>query len=629
MRTTHLTRRGPLLAAGALALPLAAALALPAGASTPRADVRLTNDSPALSGYVSNYTMVTGQPYTDPTLSECSRSRGRQNEPSDAVDPRNPQVIIGSSNDYCGVYNDGVDENGAPIPSGPIWLGYYRSQNGGASFRSSLVPGYPGDTSPYASRAHIRTASSGDPVLAFDGAGRLFAGSESSDDAAGSPKTFGDVYVATYANPDGPGGPTIKDGKEFKRSVIVAKGSAAPFLLGKFNDKTAIAADRTQNPDTRGNVYFAYSRFVGNGGSNIYFSRSTDHGVTFSHSILLTTSENSVQFADIAINGDGTVTVTWLSELSRGGQTVDAARYAVSTDGGKTFSKARTVQTFEGYAAQDVPQPTASTPEAKNDPASPEDGTDAFGSARDCGVLDSACASGYIFFRHDTQVRSSADQTRPSDHQVYLLADPSVPGSEVATGTTYGSIEVGTGSQEAVYAIRFNPLTGAKSNFVRIAPEKRGHQLFPDVAVERGVVHVLWWDSRNDACYSPKRPIGNCADGSLVPSLDVYGATLGSNLKAVGTTRLTDVTSNPNWDQFAGRTVPFAGDYLWIDSAAGTTYGVWTDYRDTVPGNDPRTTSTRGDVKQCRHLLADGTYSGDTCPRAGGIDQNVYGDLSP
>jgi hypothetical protein len=199
----------------------------------------------------------------------------------------------------------------------------------------------------------------------------------------------------------------------------------------------------------------------------------------------------------------------------------------------------------------------------------------------------------------------------------------------VATGTTYGAIESGVGGQSAVYAIRFNPVTGAKTGKVRIAPEATGHQLFADVVADSGTVHVMWWDSRKDRCYSPARPVGNCSNGALVPSLDVYGATLNSELKAVGVSRVTDVTSNPNWDQYAGRTVPFAGDYLWIDSGAGVTYSTWTDYRNTVPGNDPRTTGTRGDVKQCRTPLGDGTYTGDKCPRAGGLDTDIYGDLSP
>src|SRR6266446_8221346 len=170
-------------------------------------NVRLTNDFSG--GYVSAYTLATGQPYTDAVLSECSIARGRQNEPAVAVDPRNTSVLIGSSNDYCGVYAGSTPGNF--VAAGPIWLGYYRSENSGASFQSSLVPGYPGDTSPYAALANIRTASSGDPVIAWDNHGRVFMGSESSGDPAGTAKTFGDVWVASYDNPAGETGQTLED----------------------------------------------------------------------------------------------------------------------------------------------------------------------------------------------------------------------------------------------------------------------------------------------------------------------------------------------------------------------------------------------------------------------------------
>jgi hypothetical protein len=613
--------------AAVVAAPLVVLGALSASGSSAGVDVRLSNDSPATSGYVSNYTAVTGTAYTDATLTECSGSRGRQNEPSVAVNPRNPAVIVGSSNDYCGVYNDGEDADGAPLPVGPIWLGYYRSEDGGGSFQSSLVPGYPGDTSPFGARAEIRTASAGDPVLAWDGDGRLFAGAESSDDPAGSKKTFGDVWVATYENPAGENGAPIDDGMEFRRSVVVATGASAPNLLGVFNDKTSIAADRTSNPATRGNVYFAWSRFTGNGGSNIYVVRSTDHGATFSTPRLLTTSENDIQDPDIAIRGDGTVTVTWVSESKKSAQ--DSVRYAVSTNGGATYSPARTLTSFTSYDAQDVAAPTASRPVSGPDFEGGEAEAPA-ATARDCGVLSAACESNYIFFRRTTSPRSSADQTAPGNPLVYVVLDPVVPGSEVLTGTTYGAIEPGVGGQSAVYAIAFNPRTGTKTGLVRIDQQENGHQLFADVVADSGVVHVMWWDSRNDTCYSRTRPVGNCANGDLTPSLDVYGATLNQiSLKAEGISKLTDVPSNPNWDQFGGRTVPFAGDYLWVDSAGGHTYVTWTDYRDTVAGDDPRTTGTRGDVAQCRDKRPDGSFTGDTCPRAGGLDQNIYGALSP
>src|SRR4029079_3788214 len=184
-------------------------------------------------------------------------------------------LLIGSSNDYCGVYQP--PGSATPSPVGPIWLGYYRSEDGGASFRSSLVPGYPDDTSPYAAQAHVRTASSGDPVIAWDGHGRVFMGSESSDDPAGTAKTFGDVWLATCvrrseklgADPDAAGIDTSKDGLDYRNTTVVASGSSAPNLLGNFYDKTAIEADRTGGR-CDGNVYFSYSRFSGNGGVAVY-----------------------------------------------------------------------------------------------------------------------------------------------------------------------------------------------------------------------------------------------------------------------------------------------------------------------------------------------------------------------
>jgi hypothetical protein len=581
-----------------------------APASTPGGDVRLTND--VGGGYVSDYTLVTGVPHSDPTLTECGRSRGRQNEPSVAIDPRNSRVLVGSSNDYCGVYNDGVDADGAPIPSGPIWLGYYRSTNGGAGFTSSLVPGYPGDTSPYAARAHIRTASAGDPVLAWDNHGRVFAGSESSDDPAGSKKTFGDVWVATYRNPQGEAGPTGNDGKEFVRSEIVARGSSAPDLKGKFNDKTAIEVDRTGGA-CDGNVYFAWSRFTGNS-SNIYLSRSTNHGATWSHPALLTQRVNDVQVPEITVTGNGHVYVTWVATIGNKRTETDAVQYAKSRDCGATFAPGKTVVSFEGYAHQD-------------------------GSSRDCGDTISACPSGYTFFRADTTPRSATDQNNRSNENVYIVYDAAF-GPDVPTGSTYGMVSSGVGSLSAVYYTVLNGATGTHTAPVLVDRPTKQHQIFPDIAVNRGTAHVLWWDSRRDsscanATACARQPIGNTADRHVVSdALDTFARAFPvANGPAASTSvRLSDTSTNPNYEQFSDRTVPFAGDYLWIDSVGTKTYGVWTDWRNTVPGTDSRETTETGtaeptegaDVMQCRVGTA-----GDTCPRAGGLDQNIYGDLAP
>ena len=612
-----------------LALITAGVVATVAVAS-PGADVRLTNDAPETSGYTSDYTLVTGQPYTDITLSECSQSRGRQNEPADVIDPRDTNVIVGSSNDYCGVYNASSD--GIPQAVGPIWLGYYRSENGGASFTSSLVPGYPGDTSPYASRAQIRTASAGDPVLAWDAEGRLFAGSESSGDPAGTKKTFGDEWVATFVNPDGPTGATSNDGKEFLRSVTVAKGSSAPNLLGTFNDKTAIEADRTSSV-CHDNVYFAWSRYSGNGGNSIYFSRSTDHGATFSSPLNLGPSNAELQNPDIAVTGNGHVYVAFRRIANAKKNVANAVMITKSIDCGKTFSAPKVVKTFTPYDATDVPDPVSPTApsSAKDDPFS-DANTDASGAARDCGSRADHCQSNYTFFRRDTQVRATADQADTSSENVYIVYDPSKPGTQVATGTTYGSEGSGTGSQSGVYFVRYNGATGAATTPKLIDNEAYGHQLFPDIAVDGGVLHVLWWDSRRDPAYSPARPVGNEPDGTVVPSLDVYASTSSDGGATWSTAvRLTDVTSNPNYEQFDNRQVPFAGDYLWIDAQHGQTFGTWTDWRNTVGGTDlrePASDATGGDVLQCR-TESNGSWGSDTCPRDGGLDQNIYGGHTP
>jgi hypothetical protein len=575
------------------------------------ADVRLSNDFPG-GGYVSTYTMATGIPYSDATLDECSRSRGRQNEPSVAVDPRNVNVLIGSSNDYCAVYNDGVDANGAPIPSGPVWLGYYRSESSGASFRSSLVPGYPGDASPYAALADVRTAGAGDPVIAWDGHGRVFMGSESSGDPEGSPKTFGDVWVARFDNPGGVNGNTLDDGKRFLGSQVVGKGSSAPNLLGVFHDKTAIEADRTGGR-CDGNVYFAWARFTGGRISNIYFVRSEDHGETWSHPMNLTPRSGNLQDPDISVTGNGNVYVTYDVGASTNGQP-DGVEIVKSTDCGKTFGPSTLVTTYEPYNAQDR--------------------TDSGGFARDCGDFADHCQSGYTFFRRGTSTRSTADPYDAAHEWVYIVYDASKPGTEVDTGTTYGSLASGRGSQSAAYFVRYDGATGTATAPRLIDAQPVGHQAFPDISADGGVLHTLWWDSRADPCYSPARPIGNCANRTTVPSLDVWGAVSFDNGSSwTGRRRINTVTSNPNYEQFDGRSVPFAGDYLWVTSLGGYAFGTWTDWRNTVPGTDARESASEdndaADVLQCRALLASGAYSGDTCPRAGGLDQDIYGALAP
>ncbi|MDX6482466.1 MAG: hypothetical protein QOE95_237, partial [Gaiellaceae bacterium] len=516
------------------------------GASTPGADARLTNDchpDPGCgAGYVSSYTLATGVPYTDATLDECTISKGRQNEPAVVVDPRNTNVLLGSSNDYCGVYNQGILAGAV----GPIWLGYYRSLNGGSSWTSSLVPGYPDDRSPYAALSTSRTATAGDPVIAWDAHGRAFFGSESSGDPAGTAKTFGDVFVARYRNPDGPDAPTTtRDGLEYYGSTVVADGSSAPNLLGVFHDKTAIEADRTGG-SCDGNVYFSWARFSGNGGEGIYFSRSTDHGVTFSSPMKLSSSIPSVQFPDISVTGNGHVYVTFRTYADTG-QSTNAIYIAKSTNCGKTFGPAAQVTGFipSDAADQSAPEATPSPQLQRDDPLSGE-GDAGSSTARDCGDFADHCLSGYTFFRRDTQVRSTADQLDTTREWIYMVYDATKPGSVTNSDSSYSSAGAGKVGQAATFFLRYNGANGTHTTPIVIDNQGSGHQVFPDISADGGVLHAIWWDSRFDGCYSVTRPIGNCANRTTTQSVDVFGAQ-STDRGATWPTKsqVTDYKSNP------------------------------------------------------------------------------------
>jgi hypothetical protein len=215
---------------------------------------------------------------------------------------------------------------------------------------------------------------------------------------------------------------------------------------------------------------------------------------------------------------------------------------------------------------------------------------------------------------------------------IYLTFDAAKPGTEVNTGTTYGATASGKGAQSAVYFMRYDGAAGTATTPTLIDNETQGHQFFSAISADAGILHALWWDSRNDPSYSAKLPIGNDASGNVHAALDVFATTSGDGGAHWATPiRITAVTTNPDFEQFGNREVPFAGDYLWLTSVGSKAFGAWTDWRDTVAGADQRELggSVEGaDVKQCRTLIS-GAWTSDQCPHDGGLDQNIYGTVVP
>ena len=109
----------------------------------------------------------------------------------------------------------------------------------------------------------------------------------------------------------------------------------------------------------------------------------------------------------------------------------------------------------------------------------------------------------------------------------------------------------------------------------------------------------------------------------MIAALDVY-ATTSSDRGSTWTTpvRITAASTNPNFEQFSNREVPFAGDYLWVTSVGSSAFDAWTDWRES-------TGSVEGaDLKKCRTFIS-GAWTGDQCPHEGGIDQDIYGSVTP
>jgi hypothetical protein len=291
--------------------------------SVAAADTRVTNDTDG------TYTRFNGTP--DATMTSCSTGRRTQNEPSVAVDPGNPAIMVAGSNDYCAEIQNG---------SGNVWTGYYRSTDGGAHWSNSLVPGYPADDSGAgtASPAHGSCAAAGDPTQSFDGVGHLYYGFICFNRTK---PTNGSIYVARYDD----------HGASYVRTVRVERGT--PSVWGLFQDKINVAVDQSVDGGTSGNVYVAWARYPGQAANNVlFFTRSTDGGRTFEEPLRLTGGQAEEQFADIGIGPQGAVYVTY-REIAHQKSTQNRIRIVRSTDGGQSFSAPTTVASIDPFDSTD------------------------------------------------------------------------------------------------------------------------------------------------------------------------------------------------------------------------------------------------------------------------------------
>jgi hypothetical protein len=548
-------------------LPLTLAFALgPTGVGF-GADVRVTTD--ATPGSYVRYDAT-----SDATTLACSTGRRPQNEPTVAIDPSAPQVVVAGSNDYC-----------AQILNGEVWAGYYRSTDGGATWQNSLVPGYPADTSAggTASPVHGSCGAAGDPSQAFDRAGRLFYAFICFNRAK---PINGGVFVARYGN----------HGAAYGGTALVKRGTpSGQFLTGLFQDKINLAVDQTRGASS-GNVYVAWSQYnsPSSPSNALLFSRSTDHGVTFSPAIRVTPlAHGTASFADLAVGPDGAVYVTWVTYASASNPTADIW-LAKSIDGGLSFGAAAHVATIALFDSSQF----------------------SGNGATDCGDGPFACPSGLTFSRFTSAPAVAADAT--GVHVVW--------NGELASGQSKVFVR---NSPDGITW----PSAPATLDVIGV-----GHQWTPDIASDGGVIDVVFYDSRSDPAYSPSLPPGNTAGGQNSGDVvQTYVAKSSTGGATWSESRVSAHGSNFGWETHGSRRDGFWGDYIYISAVSGSVIATWTDSRDLMPGSDPRETGAADDhdgfdvFQPCTYVPNDinaPSYTSptiaDPCLSQGGLDENIY-----
>ncbi|TXN29912.1 sialidase family protein [Lacisediminihabitans profunda] len=260
-----------------------------------------------------------------------------QNETAIAVDPNNPNRVVGGANDYvartwpCSV-------SGTPCSAlGDGYSGSYFSNDGGATWCCSASdPTHVGTLIPGVT--HLAGGpydAAGDPALAFDSRGVVYYAGLGFNRAS-APNTV-TVNRGTFDSGGnlGWGAPTL----------INATTSPAVF-----NDKEWIAADANVASPFRDRVYVSWTRFVFNPTtgayvqSPIFFASSSDGGRTFTAPKSISGNVLYDQGSRPVVGPDGSLYVFF--EGATRLATADSTYVVKSTDGGANWGKPSAISTL-------------------------------------------------------------------------------------------------------------------------------------------------------------------------------------------------------------------------------------------------------------------------------------------
>lgn len=225
-----------------------------------------------------------------------------------AVDPNNFNNLVAMISDFS--QNGGFNLSKFAV-----------SKNNGATWSQGFIPRSGG--LPKTAEGHIWQANS-DPVVAVDKLGNVFlANLYLQVDSFGNVTNDG-YYVCTATLASGP--TFTAAGCHAVRTTLTASPNS--------EDKEWLATDNSSSSFS-GNVYASWTHFTPTSDS-ILFSRSTDHGVTWSKAITISTAgqAGAVQGSQVAVGPAGEVYVAYEVFLASGQGRHFIAR---STNGGVSF----------------------------------------------------------------------------------------------------------------------------------------------------------------------------------------------------------------------------------------------------------------------------------------------------
>ena len=616
-----------------------------------------------------NVNMVAGTewPGGDPFLQ-------RQNEPSMAASTRNPLHLVAGSNDYRTVDLPGLPD---AVETGDAWVSVYKSFDGGARWSSTLMPGYPQDTSAAGLASPLKGyQAAADPVvragvsglvfyngLVFDrgenGKSGIFVArfiDRNNQEAGDSIAYLGASMVAT--SPDG----AVFLDKPWM-VVDIPRGNANLCAVGGTATGTRVRRNghrsrgRGNGPPIwvdpglqyveAGPIYVGYTAITGEGStlqSQIFVKRSLDCGATWSQAMRVSQPADRInQGLSLAISPlTGDLFAAWRRFSASDQPDADAVMVSRLRISGASF--------------------------------------DAPGRARGLRRTGPVADALDRIFEHRQKRRSgttttAVDQidqnTGPFRFRTNAYPTLAVDGA----GRAYVAW-----SERGFASIASNPETGEARIVIATTTDGRtvsppvavdeqaqsGHQLMPSLTFAGGKLMLVFYDQRetssqlvgtfvDDAGLVTKRntidiraSLGTPgATPSFAPSVRVSDYLIGSTPSS---TTLRQLQFNPpNLPMFRLGTVPFIGDYIdvapspafvptasgeWVYNTASTGqiplfHAVWTDNRDVRPPRDGNWANyTPPNITFPTPSLFDPTQQVAQCQpgagNAGSRNQNIY-----